>query len=157
MITIIRDYTLEDVKASLKDFLEKAANSEEVRELGVKIVYGQQDHIAAVYTWVKSNVDYIPDPEGIELITSPVKMVRDYNEGKPLAEDCDGMAILTTALYRSVGIKSNVVLLDTVGEGYDHAVSRAYSDKLGSWIIADVSTSKIPLGWEISHVRRLMI
>ena len=131
MLTTISNYTLDDIRKSINYLLDKAKQEPRVRELAVGIISDKPDPIAAVYDWVKTNVKYVPDPVKTELFISPVKMVNDFYEGKQLAEDCDGMAILAVALYRSVGIESNVVIFDTKGEGYDHAIAQAYSDKLG--------------------------
>jgi len=156
MITIIRNYTLKDIKDSMNYLLEKASLDEGVRQLGVSITHNKPDPIAAIYDWIKENVSYVPDPvrngDNIELFTSPVKMVENYYQQKPLGEDCDGMALLAVALCRSIGIKSNVALLDTRGEGFDHAVANVYLD--GKYIFVDPS-SGYPLGWEINYARRL--
>jgi len=149
MLTIIRNYDLEDVKRGMNYLLDKASQSEEVRQLAVNIIDNKPDSIAAIYDWVRDNVRYTPDPILIELLTSPVRMVNDYLQGKPLAEDCDGIAILITALCRSIGIQSSVVLLDTKGEGLDHAISQVHSD-IG-WVSVDASDSIHPLGWSISY------
>ena len=158
MLTIIQNYTIEDVKNSINYLLEKAAYDEEVRQLAVQITY-DRNPIAGVYDFIKTNVHYTPDPvrnhENIELFISPVKMVRDYKNGLPLAGDCDDQAILAVALYRSIGIRSNVTLLDTAGKGLDHAVANVYSDTVKKYIFVDPSSSEFPLGWEIQYYERI--
>lgn len=160
MITVIRDYNLQDIKSSIQYLLDKASKSEEVRQLAIEITY-QQDKISSIYDWVKGHVSYVPDPrseggEEIELFTSPVKMVKDYNEGKALGGDCDDMALLTTALYRAIGIKSSVVIIDSIGQGLDHAFCRVWSGELGSWVNSDPS-SDYPLGWALSYKERIIV
>jgi len=162
MLTIIHDYDINTIKDGLKYLLKKASNSEQLRELAIQITYTEQDSIATIYDWVKNNMKYVPDPvlagdEEAELFISPVRMIKDYHLGKPLAGDCDDMALLAVAFCRSIGIKSNVVILDTVGEGYDHAIARAYSEKLEKWVILDPSTSEIPLGWEEKYVSKVIV
>ena len=144
-VRVIKDYGIEDIKASIRRMLDDAARDVEVRGLAASIAWDKP--LQNINSWVKANVHYVPDPHDVELFTSPSRMVREYNEGKPLVGDCDDMALLSVALLRAVGIRSNVVLLDTKGEGLDHAVAQAWSDKLGAWVYVDPS-SKLPFGWE---------
>ena len=159
MITIIKDHNIVDVKNSIKYLLDEASKSEKVRELAVEIVSSNPDHIAAIHSWVKANVQYVLDPVAdgeIELLTSPVRMANNYFEGKPLVGDCDCMSLLTTSLYRAVGIKSNFVMIDTKGKGFDHAVTQAYSYKLEEWVTVDTA-SEYPLGWEVTCYEKIII
>ncbi len=160
MITVIQNYTVNDIVSSIKYLLDKASKSEEVRQLAVQVTYAQQDKIAGIYDWIKSNVAYIPDPvrgnDEIELFISPVRLVKDYNQGIAIGEDCDGMAILATSLYRAIGIKSNVVIIDSVGNGLDHAYCQAWCDKLEQFISVDPSSNN-PLGWELVYKEKVII
>ena len=92
MITSIANYSLTDVKESIRYLLDKSAHSPEVRTLAVSITHNTEDKISAVYDWVKDNVSYIPDPvksDGIiELFISPVRIAKDYNAGIAQGGDC---------------------------------------------------------------------
>ena len=158
MLTIISKHRLSelDIRSSINYLLDKAAHDEQLRQLAVQIT-SNKEPISAVYDWVKENVQYVPDPVGNELFISPVRMVQDYHDGNPLAGDCDDQALLITALCRSIGIESNVVLLDTGGGGLDHAVSQAYSEKLGKYVLVDASTNEVPLGWEESYFQKVVV
>jgi len=150
MLRVIENYTLADVKDSIIYLLDLAAKSFEVRQHAIEISADSQDKIAAVYDWVKAHVSYVPDPIGatgneIEMFISPVRMVEDFSRGLSPAGDCDDHALLLTALYRALGMKSNVVLVD-FGSGISHAYCRVKSEKLGEWIVSD-TTSDTPLGW----------
>jgi len=151
MITILPD-NLGTIKESIKYLLDKASQSEEVRALAIEVTV-DQDKIAAIYNFARSNIRYTPDPIDMELFTSPVRMVNEYRQGKILAEDCDGIAIFVTALYRAIGLQSNVVLLGLTSRELDHAVSQVYSDILNRWILVDA----VPLGWEISYVEKIIV
>ena len=158
MLTRITNYTLEDVQNGIQYLLDKASSSPEVRMLAIEIVADKQDRIAAIYDFVRTTVKYVPDPVadgGIELFISPVRMVKDYRVGMVLGGDCDDMALLTTALCRSIGIQSNVVLIDSVGKGFDHAYCQAHSDKLG--MINVDSSAPVPLGWAIQYQQKVVV
>ena len=160
MLKVINNYSISDIRQSITYLLDKSSQEEKVRLLVVEIIQDGQNPIAAIYDWVKKNVTYISDPivdgDQSELFISPAKMVNDYYEGKHLAGDCDDHALLNVALLRSIGIKSNVVLLDQKGDGYNHAVAQAYSEEAEKYIIIDTTVS-FPLGWEEHYVRRLVI
>jgi len=161
MLTRIPNYTVTDVQDGIRYLLDKASQSEEVRQLAIDITSSSQDPIASIYGFVKQKVTYTPDEErgfgDIELFISPVRMVKDYRAGISIAGDCDDMALLTVALCRSIGIESNVVLLDTGGKGVDHAIAEVYSEKLETWITLDPSAPEVPLGWIEHHVERIKV
>lgn len=159
MITRIKNYSLEDIKAGMLWLLDLSAHSELVRNHAVKVASWQNDKISAVYNWVKWNVEYVSDPIGpdgnIELFISPVKQIEWYNEGKHISGDCDDHALLLTALYRTLGISSNVLIIDS-GYGFDHAYCQVWSEALNQYISAD-TTAKYPLGWVISYHKKIII
>lgn len=161
MIRSIMNYSMQDVKDSLIYLLDKAAHSQEVRSFAISITQDSQDKISAIYNFMKDNVAYIPDPVGpngndIELFISPVVMVSMHEKGITPSGDCDDMALLGTALFRAIGMKSNIVLVDSGGGGIDHAFSEVWSDKLGKWIDFDV-TVKEPLGWSRPYHKRITV
>lgn len=152
-ITDIKNYNFQDVVASIKNMLTKSSYDEDVRQLAVEIISHGEDPISAIYDWTKQNCKYVPDPQDAELFISPIRMVKDFNEGKQIAGDCDDHALLNTALLRAVGINAHVAILDTKGNGWDHATAVAYSNKLSREIFVD-TTSQFPLGWTEKYVNR---
>jgi len=160
MLRLIKNYSMADIRSNAQRMLQNAANDAEVRQLALDIVAGDKDPISRIYDWVKENINYTPDPaggigsSGRELFISPSRVVREYRAGKTLGGDCDDMALLTVALMRSVGVSSSMALLDTVGQGFDHAVAEAYSEITGAVIMVDPSTDKFPLGWEEAYTAR---
>ena len=156
VVKLVRNYSLNDIKNSINYYLDVAKYDPKVREFALRIVNGNPDKISAIYDWIQQNVGYVGDPVDVELLTSPIRMIKDYQEGKLLAEDCDGMSILATALYRSIGIESTVILMDTSGQGINHSISSAKSEKLG-WINVDPSDKTHPLGWEIPYTKKVVV
>ncbi len=151
---------MQDVLDGIRFQLDRGIKSMDVRDLAISITYDKQDKIFAIYHWVKQNVQYVSDPirpDGhIELFISPVRLVKDHKLGKIVGEDCDGHAILITSLYRSIGINSRVVLIDSRGDGLDHAYSEVWSDKLGEWLSAD-TTAEYPLGWIVQGHGKVIV
>lgn len=153
---VIQPYTIDDVMTGIRYLLDKSAQSGEVRDLAVQITGYSDDPITKIHEFVRNNVRYTPDPNTVELITSPVKMARDYFSGLPLQEDCDGMATFAVALMQAVGLSAQVELWDTKGLGLDHAVGRVYSQKLGRYVTVDPA-SHLPLGWEFKVAQRIVL
>jgi len=140
--------------------LDNASKSFEVRQHAIEITSEFQDKISAVYDWVKGNISYIPDPVGdhgdeIELFISPVKMVEIFSKGLRPAGDCDDHALLNTALYRALGMQSNIILLDS-GNGIDHAYCKVKSIVLNRWVAVD-TTADVPLGWTYKFRKEIVI
>ena len=80
----------------------------------------------------------------------------EFVVGDIAIKNCDDHAILCVSLFRALGIRSNVVIVDSIGNGFDHAYSRVWSNKLNMWINCD-TTSDYPLGWEYSHKGTIII
>ena len=160
MLTSITNYGLTDIMEGFRYLLRKAELSEEVRTLAVQITQNGND-ISAIYDWVKANLRYVPDPVrgmgDVELFISPARQVKDYNAGLAIAGDCDDFALLTVALCRAVGIRANIVLLDTIDNGIDHAIAEVYSEKLERWIMLDATGECLPLGWLESYYERIIV
>ena len=161
MLIRIKNYSVDDIENSIRFLLDRASNSSEVRQHAVNITHDQPDKIAEIFDWIKQNVSYVPDPIGtggeeIELFISPVKQVKDYQQGLRPAGDCDDLALLATSLYRAIGIRANVIIIDSVGNGFDHAYCRVWSDKLNDWINCDPS-GDYPLGWVYSYTRKITV
>jgi len=153
-ITRITNAGINDVLESISRLAGDGIRSAEVRQLALTITSNKPDEIAAIFDWVKENVRYTPDPiigDGIELFISPIRQVKNYHEGKEMAEDCDGMAILCSSLLSSIGYRTRVAIMATGGQDYDHAICQVFSEKLNDWVNVDPSNEDFPLGWEIQY------
>jgi len=72
---------------------------------------------------VANNIAYVKDPHGLEYIAEPRETL------KVKAGDCDDYAVLLASLYRSVGLRSAVGLIDTDGDDkVEHATALVYTE-----------------------------
>ena len=69
--------------------------------------------------------------------------------------NCDDIALFTASLLRSLGYQANIVLLDTEGQGFNHAVTQVTLNE--NTIMLDASTNKYPLGWEEHYYQKVVI
>ncbi len=154
MITVIKNYTMQDIKNGILLLLDLSSKSELVRNHAFTITEGIDNKIPAVYSWVKENLQYVKDPEttevSTELFISPVKQIEWYREGKQIYGDCDDHALLSTALYRALNMRSRILLIDSGGKGIDHAYCEVWSEVFQRFISVD-TTAKYPLGWTVKN------
>ena len=160
-IRVIQNYSMNDIVNSIHYLLDKASHSQQVRTMAILMTQDSHDKISAMYNYLKSNVSYIHDPIGadgteIELFVSPVVMADNYSLGIKPSGDCDDMALLSTALFRSIGINANVVIVDCIGTGWDHAFSEVYSTSLGRFLDFDLTTD-FPVGWSHPYYKRMTV
>ena len=153
MLTIIKDYSIEDVKRELKRLKEEGCRSPEVRSLALEIIRNSESRVESIFDFVKQNVRYVPDPNQTELFIHPKRMVSLYRQGSA-AGDCDDHSLFTASLLCSIGHETRILILDIQGEGYDHAIAQVFTDN--NWLNLD-TTSKFPLGWEEKYCSRIII
>ena len=153
MITIFKDYNIEDIKRELKRLKEEGCRSVEVRDLAIEITRNGKSQVEAVFDFVKENVRYVPDPNQIELFIHPKRMVQLYRQGNA-AGDCDDHALFTASLLCSIGHETRILILDIQGGGYDHAMAQALVDD--NWMNLDTS-SRYPLGWQEKSYSKVVI
>ena len=156
MLSLIKDANIGDVKRELSRLLTEGSRNIKVRELAIRITPQYEDNqIAAVYDFVKSNVKYQPDPTEAELFIAPWKMVEMVELGIARG-DCDDMNLFAGSLLGSLGYGTKLILLDTAGKGFDHVICEVYSDRVEKWIFVDTS-STTPLGWMPKYYSRMEV
>lgn len=156
MLTIIKNADLHDIRRELSRLMREGSQRMDVREFALSIAPDyNNDQISAIYEYAKRNIQYIRDPDSTELFIASWKMIELIEQGKA-AGDCDDMALFCASLLRSIGYETRIVLLDTTGQGIDHAICEVYSEKIGLWISVDVA-SEHPLGWITKSFSRMEI
>ena len=163
MLIRIQNHTIEDITQSIRFLLARATNDPEF------VMFAKKFHnISEVYDWEVSNIIYtddtknpnipvtVPDGDEVELFISPIRMMRDYQNGHLLYGDCDDYAITGTAILREIGYETNVMLLSIEGRGFDHAVIRVKVPGIGD-IMVDASAPSICLGSLESNHEELII
>lgn len=139
-----KDYPgLETVLDEMKRLVKEYKGSPKVRDKAVDITSGIPndprtglpnrrafDNIAsAIYDWMKTNIQYVRDPDGIEWLQTPlVTLKKKYG-------DCDDQSILAAALLSSIGVPTHfkVVKADPrKPEAFSH-VYLEYQLNTGQW------------------------
>lgn len=93
----------------------------------------------ALWSWVKTNVRYVPDINGVETLHWPEQtMSQGFG-------DCDDQATLMAALLESIGIPTRLVAVGFTPGVFQHVYAEAL---LGdSWVPLETTEDK-PFGWK---------
>lgn len=99
--------------------------------------------VNALFNWVKSNIRFIQDPDGAEMLMAPLYTIQRG------AGDCDDLSTLLNTLAAAIGYRTKFVTIKA-DKNYPDRFSHVYSKILidGRWVPADPSQKDKPLGWE---------
>jgi len=112
-----------DTLICMRDYVRDAIRDpqQRIREMALEIVrplperaYGQE--VAALHAWVRDNIRYVQDPEGLELVATPIKTVQ-YGQG-----DCDDKSTLLAALLTSLNHPSRFAAVGLDGNPISHVL-----------------------------------
>lgn len=110
-----------------------------IRNVGHKDYYGEAE---ALFNWVKSNIRYTRDPQGVELIQAPwVTLKRGHG-------DCDDLGTLLSALFASIGMQTGFETIRSDPKNPDE-FSHVYAivkTPVG-WRAADPTVGASTFGW----------
>lgn len=147
---IITEANLETIKQELKRMLNDGIRCSVVRDAAIS-ARQEGDEIASIFSWARSNFNFVGDPFGRELFISPRKMLESYQTGN-MSGDCDDASLLIASLLGSIGYETKISILDCDFDGdYDHAVGSVNTEE--GWIDLDLTSDK-PLGWIIQCNKR---
>lgn len=113
--------------------------------------------VQAVYNIAITKMRYTRDPHGVELVYGAEYIVKQWNQGKKWAEDCDTYASLLMAFFLAIGRHARVTIVSfTQGEPnrFEHVFVEVFvpaDQKMmipGRWVVVDPSTGP--------HVRKMI-
>lgn len=124
------------VNQSLADATVRDAAQQIVRYEPVRDDVGQA---LAIRQWLGDKVQFIPDPRGVEVLTSPAQMLRDIDARGVTLGDCDNAAVLGAALGKAIGLRAQFVVLGFVDPKapYTHVYARLQTRN--GWVELDTT------------------
>ena len=148
----------EDTLAKLVGLVRVGKNDANIRNT-VEMVLANipeknwQAEIEAIFKFVKDNVRYTRDIEGVEFVKNPVLMLKDIQRGMygSAQGDCDCMSTFLATLLESAGYRAKFVIVRTSGnpyKTYNHIYVKAFDPKTSRWIPLDATMKEKPFGWE---------
>ncbi len=97
-----------------------------VRNVAVDILHSEgiegrdsTSQLLAIRDWLDSNVEFMRDPSGAELVQTPARMIADLTDpARPsiLRIDCDDAAVLAAAIGKAMGLRARFVGVGFVSE-----------------------------------------
>lgn len=70
----------------------------------------------ALRQWIEEHVQFLPDPVGLELLSTPRYMLQRIRQAQFVSGDCDDAAILGAALGKAVGLRAKYRALSFVNQ-----------------------------------------
>ena len=126
-----------------------------IRELALDVVRPVPGHknfrgqVAALHNFVRSNIQYVRDVNGVETLQTPAKTL-EYGQG-----DCDDQSTLLATLLETVGFRARfrAIKIDASGP-FCHVFSEV---SLGRGWVPLETTERWPMGTEPPRVAASMI
>jgi hypothetical protein len=104
---------------------------------------------SAVFNWVRENIRYTRDPDGLELFRKPIRTVQLG------IADCDDMSILIAALLGTIGHKLVLRVIGVTSDEPEHIYPLVLlpPDNSTYYIALDATRSE-DMGWEVAEDQR---
>lgn len=153
----VKSDTLDDRMDFLVDEIWKGIQDPKIQQLASRILEEYdvpsrdwEGESRAVFEWVRENIRYTRDPEGLELFRKPLRTVQLG------MADCDDMSILICALLGTIG---HTLLLRVIGVSSNEPEHIYPVDLLPpgnpDYAIALDATRTEAMGWEVPEEQRL--
>jgi transglutaminase-like putative cysteine protease len=101
----------------------------------------RMEQVKNLYESIRTKVNYLPDPVGVEMTKSPSVMLKEIAERGSTSGDCDDQAALSFTLLKAIGIpaKLRVVWFKKIPMP-QHIYALAQVE--GSWVAFDTTTRR---------------
>ncbi len=140
-----------------KDFVVREAALRAIQHVPERDITGQ---IHAIHEWVKRTFKYVSDAYPVEQLSSVRAILYNQRRIPGYGHDCDDFVILESALLRSIGIPTQVVIAacdKRRRDQYSHIYLRAYNKTKGKWVNLDATNKKAAAGWEpYSYMKKVI-
>lgn len=96
----------------------------------------------ALRQWQEEHLQFLPDPIGMELLSTPRYMIQRVRQSQFVSGDCDDGAILGAALGKAVGLRAKFRALSfgSTGKPFQHVYTLLLVN--GRW--ANLDTTRSP-------------
>lgn len=139
----------------MENFVEQGLRSPIVRSTALRILRSvpaknQEAEVQAIFQWVKDNIRFVMDPYKKEMLHHPDRIL------ELKAGDCDDIAILLSALLRSVGYPTRFKVISKKWTGeFHHVYTQAFVNS--EWISLDATDQSYLMGYEPGNVTKSKI
>lgn len=137
----------------MAQFVKTYKKAPPVRELALFLTknIAQKDwrgEISAIHEFVKNDIRYVKDINGIETVQSPVQTLRLG------AGDCDDKTVLAAALLEAIGHPTRLKAVGFIPNNFNHVFPET---KIGNKWVSVETTEPVQLGWIPPGLKAVMI
>lgn len=138
----------------MRDIVKEWRRALPIRELAMSLVsdLAGKDfpgEVARLHAWVRDNIRYIKDVNGVETIATPERTLA-YGQG-----DCDDQCVLLASLLESIGHKVRFV---AIGTNNPFSFNHVYCEtKIGPHWVSVETTEPVDIGWLPDRVLARMV
>lgn len=129
----------------LKKLIYADMNHPKVRILAQQITRGyntNQGKARAIYNWIKQNIHYTRDADGLDIYTRP-SMLIELGRG-----DCDDSAALFSSLAGIVGVPTKLKVITQDQKVWSHIYPLSLN---GKWLAYDAA-APVPMEQEVRYL-----
>lgn len=127
----------------MRNLVKKARSDPQMIAFAHSIISGVPEKddraiIERVFRWVRDSITYRSDPNDVETLRTPERLIRDgYG-------DCDDKATLLSALLEALGYKTRFMVIGFAPDTFEHVYNEVLRGE--TWIALD-STEAVEVGW----------
>ena len=141
----------------MKKIITESAGNYYVRRWAEKIVENYKDklnQVKAVFNFVATSMSYLHDPQGLEMLKSPLVSLQLLEIGEKPLGDCDDLTILTLSLLKSIGFYTKIKAVSTKSnKRFNHVYGQTKINN--KWINLDLTRPEYGFGWEFKKATRI--
>lgn len=135
--------------ARMRDLVTEGKRDFRVRTAVGKLIHScpNKDYLCfvqAIHEFCTHKIKYVFDPNGVELIESPYKILESG------IADCDSIVVLAAAMAESIGLPAKFVTIKADRgrpNDYSHVYLKVKVPRKG-WVALDCTMPDKPFGWE---------
>jgi transglutaminase-like putative cysteine protease len=107
--------------------------------------------------WLEDHVEFIRDPDRVELLQDPVATLNAIVQCDRIAMDCDDVAMLGAAMGRAVGLRARFIVaaFRSPRAPYQHVWSELSDSRQREWVDLDITRNAQALN--IPVTRRMVV
>ena len=139
----------------MRDIVRQYKTNLSIRHFAMQLVANVPDkdfegEVYAVFSWVRDNIRYTRDVNGVETLQTPDKTIQ-LGQG-----DCDDQAVLVSSLLESIGFQTRFTAIGFQPGIYQHVFCEVMMLD-HSWIPLETTEgSDVGLAWRPANVRAIM-
>lgn len=110
--------------------------------------------VRACYFYVVNNIRYTQDPNGVEMLQTPVATL-EIEQG-----DCDDMCVLLASLLEALGHPTRFVAASfdaTQPDTFSHVFLQTITPDCNRWLSLDPTEPEEKIGWQPPDIVRWLI